>query len=73
MGKTDNQRPPYEPPEIYDLNIDFAQALGATRCSPTGQSTASGICTNGSGTATGRCTNGPSTGGASCSNGPAPI
>jgi hypothetical protein len=49
------EKRPYEPPKIIDLQVDYTQAVGATRCM-TGP-TATGQCTTGN-QATSQCTGG---------------
>lgn len=50
------KRLPYEPPKIYELDVDLTQAMGQTRCNP-GQR-AAGACTNGAQAQAPGCTNG---------------
>jgi hypothetical protein len=37
---------PYEPPRIYELEVDMAQAMGQSVCNPNGNR-AGGLCNNG--------------------------
>jgi hypothetical protein len=47
---------PYEPPKIYDLEVDMDQATGQSVCTPNGNR-AGGMCSNGT-RASGDCNNG---------------
>jgi hypothetical protein len=49
------QKKPYEPPKIIDLQVDYIQAVGATRCAA--GPTATGQCNTGT-NATAACSNG---------------
>ena len=49
------QKKPYEPPKIVDLQVDYTQAVGATRC--IAGPTATAQCTTGS-QATSVCSDG---------------
>jgi hypothetical protein len=49
------ERKPYEAPKIIDLQVDYAQAVGQSRCLAGGQAT--GQCTTGA-QATSECTTG---------------
>lgn len=60
------QKKPYEPPKIIDLQVDYAQAVGQSKCLTGGQAT--GQCTGGS-TATGACNTGPAFRAQACQNG----
>ena len=58
---------PYEPPKIYELDLDMTQAMGATKCR-TGASAAGYECKSGS-SPTSSCTNGSSASGVTCRRG----
>jgi hypothetical protein len=58
---------PYEPPKIYELDVDMIQAMGASTCHP-GASAAGYECKAGSSPAS-SCTNGSSATGVTCKKG----
>jgi hypothetical protein len=73
------ERKPYEPPKIVDLQVDYTQALGLSRCvlgsAASGQcgvgTQASSTCSTGSGfTSPPSCVNGGTTSG--CNTGKTP-
>jgi SynChlorMet cassette protein ScmA len=57
---------PYEAPKIIDLQVDYTQAVGVSKCLTGGQAT--GQCTTG-GQATSQCTTGTQAT-VACSQGP---
>ncbi len=70
------EKKPYEPPTVIDLQVDYTQAVGASRCVAGGQATgqcgtgaqATSQCGTGS-HATVACSQGPSARPANCRNG----
>jgi hypothetical protein len=60
------QKKPYDPPKIIDLQVDYTQAVGVTKCN-TGP-TATGVCSAGN-QATSSCGVGSGFRAADCGNG----
>jgi hypothetical protein len=55
---SDKKKLPYEPPEIYELEVDMAQAMGKSACSNGNKIGASGKCNNGNKAGGGGCNHG---------------
>jgi hypothetical protein len=60
----DNKKPRYEPPRIFEMEVDMTQAMGATRCQagtnatgPCNTGSRAGTCSTGN-TATNTCSGG---------------
>ncbi|MBW2029114.1 MAG: hypothetical protein JRH06_05085 [Deltaproteobacteria bacterium] len=58
MDSKDKKKRPYEPPRVYELDVELSQAMGQTQCAR--GASASGSCSAGRGPTTTNCTNGQS-------------
>ena len=61
---------PYEPPKIYELDVDMIQAMGASVCTIGASAAGWRVCSNGGNTrTTAACRNGTGASGKTCKTG----